>query len=217
MADRVKALEARAVGSEQRAEVFEKRVVELEAVLETQEALRAATAAKSFKRGLEQGQIEAREAAAEEMKRVKVRLVDAQFRAEVAEKKAGEARERAKALLRNVKKLVKARQLSANMREVTPRVETEIDPHKDLGVIWVFAHYRAYTDAIRVMRKAGQPSDHLEAYFRKYALVNPLHPDISVRFRDLEEQFGVDLSWYPNRTRLLLPEEASPVGSDEDE
>lgn len=218
-------LETQSAVSLARAEAAEKRVIDLEAersVAEKKrvaelESLRATVAAESFRRGEEKGRSEAQEAASGELKKMQIDLLDAIHRASTAESKEREAEGRAveqrQANEEIVRKLTEAQSLVTKMQEAEAARATgaghEADPRSDPVVIGEFAFYMAFTDAIRETRKAGRPSDHLESYFRRFVTARPLHPDISVRFRDLEETYGVDLSWYPNRARLLLPDEDS--------
>lgn len=75
----------------------------------------------------------------------------------------------------------------------------------------------ASTDGIRAVKKAGEPSSALERIFKDYVLAHPLHSDFVLEIKDLERDFGVDLSWYPVQDQLAYPGEGDKEAGTEAE
>lgn len=68
-----------------------------------------------------------------------------------------------------------------------------------------FAYYTQFADAIRQLRKAGEPTETIESYFKEYVLAHPPHPEVLLEIKDLKIDFRLDLSWYPLPEQLLQP------------
>ncbi|KAL8479097.1 hypothetical protein ACS0TY_030840 [Phlomoides rotata] len=45
----------------------------------------------------------------------------------------------------------------------------------------------------------------LDAFLRQYGAVNPPHPRFEYDILDLQEDYGVDLSWWPAGVTLIRP------------
>ncbi|KAL8497860.1 hypothetical protein ACS0TY_021272 [Phlomoides rotata] len=74
----------------------------------------------------------------------------------------------------------------------------------------------AIADAMRRVARVSKGPElaELDAFLRQYSGVNPPHPRFEYDILDLQEDFGVDLSWWPAGVSLIHPRTG---GEDEEE
>ncbi|KAL8470473.1 hypothetical protein ACS0TY_033094 [Phlomoides rotata] len=65
----------------------------------------------------------------------------------------------------------------------------------------------AIADAMRRVARVSKGPElaELDAFLRQYGAVNPPHPRFEYDLLDLQEDFGVDLSWWPAGVSLIRP------------